>query len=86
MKKALLDLKVPHLCQKLSLQNLSKKLQTVALNSSEIYIVNVQLDNSTVKLTLGHIVDLISGWFQETRGKSFESLILLCQLIFPQLS
>ena len=33
----------------------------MALNSSEIYIVNAQLDNSTVKLTLKHIVDFISG-------------------------
>ena len=61
VKRTLLDLKVLIWCQKLSLQNLIKKLQTVALNSSEIYVVNAQLDNSTVKLTLKHIVDFISG-------------------------
>ena len=47
-----------------------KELTDSGLNSSEICIVNVQLDNSTVKLTLRHIADLISGWFQETRVQS----------------
>ena len=46
-----------------------KELTDSGLNSSEICIVNVQLDNSTVKLTLRHIADLISGWFQETRAR-----------------
>ena len=45
------------------------------LNSSEICIVNVQLDNSTVKLTLKHIADLISGWISLERLN--QSLVLL---------
>ena len=44
-----------------------KELTDSGLNSSEICIVNVQLDNSTVKLTLRHIVDFISGWISLER-------------------